>query len=250
MNPTDRPESAGRDTPEAGAAPSSAGISRRRLFKGAAAGTGVLLTVHARTALGGAVCESPSQAFSGNLSRPDGNSAACSGGLSPGYWVQPQHFGAWRAAGVEPPRFNGEVIDCTSGVGSLKKLELSDLSGGTSFSSVFGVQPKLTDGTAVDAPLWALMGMKDEFVNPHNLMYHIVAAYLNSKYFTGTPQYAITTDQVIAMFNAVVAGGTYAPPNATNSASWGTADVAAYISGMYDINATVPNYCTSKNSNG
>ena len=66
-------------------------------------------------------------------------------------------------------------------------------------------------------------------------MRHLLSAYLNANYFAG---YAITKPQVIDMWNAVKAGGTYCPTNMSCGANgWTASQVIAYIQGMYDINA-------------
>ena len=48
-------------------------VSRRRLFRGAAGGVGVVLAVQAKTALGTGTCQSPSARMSGNTSPRGGN---------------------------------------------------------------------------------------------------------------------------------------------------------------------------------
>ena len=95
--------------------------SRRRLFRGAAAGTGVILAVSSKTALGTGICQSPSAKMSGNLSGHRHTSATCKGGLSPGFWKVPQHFGHWARAGANHPRFpNG--AECNQSFGQIKNM--------------------------------------------------------------------------------------------------------------------------------
>lgn len=218
--------------------------SRRRLFRGAAGGAGVLLAVHAKTALGTGVCQSPSAMMSGNTSPHAAGGPSCSGGRSPGYWGQPQHFPNWRAAGVTPPEFNGVIVDCSNGSSALALGDITNT--GTTFFSVFGSEPNPKANVSVTHPvsLWAPLGFKNSFVGG-NLMFHCVAAYLNAKAFmTTAQQYPMTPQQVIEMFNAVATGGTYCPGSLGSCADpWNADDVIAYISGMYDINEALPNLC-------
>lgn len=222
-------------------------VSRRRLFKGTAAGTGVLLAVQAKTALGGGVCKSPSAILSGNASPRPGNGSVCSGGRSPGFWMQPQHFPHWRAGGVTPPEINGTVVDCQSG---LPKVAWADItSHGTTFVSVFGHEPSRNAGISYPgaAGLWAVMAFKNDFQGSE-LLFHIVAAYLNSKYFTSaTAKYPLTPLQVVEMYSAVKGGGSYCPSSfvaqSCPGGGWTSAQVISYIQGMYDINDAVPNLC-------
>lgn len=252
MNPTERPDASAADTNGPRPAAERIDVTRRRLFRGAAAGTGVLLATQSRTALG-AVCESPSAAFSGNLSAPEEGNGSCSGGRSPGFWRQPQHFPHWREGGQEPPFFKGEVIDCASGLGDLKKLTLADISGGTMFSTVFGSLPPLKDGTTRDVPLWAVLGMHDLFDDPGNLLWHFTAIWLNANYFrSGGEIYPILPEQVIQLWRTVAFGEPYCPDGAVCGGSkpaWGKAEVVEYIMGMttlYDDNSPVPNLCTPR----
>ena len=112
---TERPD---KIAGSAESANSGLSISRRRMFRGAAAGAGVLLTVHAKTALGG-VCKSPSAMMSGNASPRPGDGSVCSGGRSPGFWKVPQKFQYWGPAGATPPTFNVGVTECATGMQNL-----------------------------------------------------------------------------------------------------------------------------------
>ncbi len=226
-------------------------VGRRRLFRGVAGGTGVLLSVHARTALGGGICKSPSQILSGNTSPRPGDGSTCSGGRSPGFWMQPQHFPHWRIGGPTPPEFNGQVVDCQSGLGKLKWSDITNQ--GTTFASVFGHEPARNGGVSYPgaAGLWAVMAFKTDFQG-HELLFHIVAAYLNSKYFTDqATRYPLSPQQVVQMYNAVKSGGQYCPSSfvfqSCPAGGWTSSDVISYIQGMYDINDAVPNLCTTNN---
>ncbi len=236
-------------THEPAQTPPSIDVSRRRLFRGAAAGTGILLSVQAKTALGAGVCKSPSQILSGNTSPRPGDGTVCSGGRSPGFWMQPQHFLHWRAGMVMPPEFNGQVVDCQSGLG---KLEWKDItSQGTTFFSVFGHEPDRKPGVDYPGPvgLWAVMAFKNDFVGSE-LLFHIVAAYLNARYFTSdAAKYPITDEQVVEMYNAVKSGGLYCPSSfvvqSCPGGGWTAGQVVDYIQGMFHINDDVPNLCKS-----
>ncbi len=240
------PNPAGKDP--SSAAPRIDAV-RRRLFRGVAGGTGVLLTVVARTALaggtGGGVCKSPSAIFSGNTSpRPD-DGASCSGGRSPGYWVQPQHFGAWTKAGATPPTFNPILQECASGTGGLALTAIVD--SGTTFQSVFGNDLTPKSGITVLRPvsLWAVIYSPNSF-SSGQIARHLACAWLNANYFKGSaPQYPLTPQQVKAMWTQLTTLGYYCPSGAacTAAAGWTSDQVKSYIENMYDINAAVPNYC-------
>ncbi len=223
--------------------------ARRRLFRGAAGGAGVLLTVHAKTALGGALCQSPSANMSGNSSPRPGQGATCSGGRSPGFWMQPQHFPHWRQGiqEIRPPMFDNEVVDCTAGLGKLKWSDITDQ--GTTFQSVFGVEPaRASVGTYPgEAGLWAVMAFKNGFQGGI-FMFHMIAAYLNANYFReASAKYPMTPEQVVEMWTATASGGKYCPSSfvveSCPGGGWNADEVKAYIEGMYHDNDPVPNLC-------
>lgn len=222
--------------------------TRRRLFQGVAGGTGVLLSVHAKTALGATVCKSPSAMFSGNTSpRPD-SGVTCSGGRSPGYWVQPQHFGAWSAAGAFPPTFNPALQECAPGVDGLALSAIA--TSGTTFLSVFGNDLVPKAGVVVQRPvsLWAVIYDPNSFGSIGQVARHLACAWLNANFFLGSSaQYPLMPAQVIDMWKAVSMGGLYCPANTTCAGGgWNADQVKSYIENMYDINAPVPNYCKSQ----
>ena len=215
-------------------------LARRRLFRGAAAGAGVLLTVHAKTALGG-VCKSPSAMMSGNTSPRPGDGSVCSGGRSPGFWKVPQHFQYWGPAGATPPTFNVGVVTCASGMQNL------------TLANVTNHGTLLTNAGFVGAPagvgIWAVMAFPNSFTGGQ-LMRHLSAAWLNAGYFTSSTQrYPITRAQIADMWIATSSGGLYCPGTIVGgcgSSGWTAAQVIAYIDGMYDINDGVgPDLCTS-----
>ena len=215
-------------------------MTRRHLFRGAAGGVGVLLTVHAKTALGG-VCKSPSAMMSGNTSPRPGDGSVCSGGRSPGFWKVPQKFVYWGPAGATPPTFNTTVLECAIGMQNL------------TLSNIVTQGTLLTNAGFVGAPagvgIWAVMAFPNSFTGGQ-LMRHLSAAWLNAGYFTSSTQrYPITRAQIADMWIATSSGGLYCPGTIVGgcgSSGWTAAQVIAYIDGMYDINDGVgPDLCTS-----
>ncbi len=228
---------------------------RRRLLTGTLAGSGVLLSIQAKTALGGTVCQSPSAQISGNTS-PRPNNRPCSGGRSPGFWVTPQHFLHWAPSGLQLPTFYNDIVPCSSGLGNVTPCDIKTK--GTLLGQVFpgattdyGVwevlmwptnYPTIQRNTSPGTPGCKVKGKIDVFAGRGQLLRHLASAYLNAGYF---PYYPITQQQVKDMWNAVKVGGLYCP----SSISCGTNDymsasqIIAYIEGMYDYNSDVPNLC-------
>jgi len=231
MTAETRPE-ANSETPVGAKLPSA---SRRRLFKGVAGGTGVLLAVHAKTALGSAVCRSPSAILSGNTSPRPNSGVTCSGGRSPGFWKQPQKFGNWGPAGAAPATFRVTVNNCSSG---LQNLTLSNIvSHGTLLTG------KGFTGAPAGAGMWAALAFPNSYNPRGQLLRHLTAAWLNAGLFTGAAgKYPLTKEQVVAMWNATKSGGLYCPGvtivGTSCTTGWSAQQVIAYISGMYDINAS------------
>lgn len=228
---------------------------RRRLLAGTLAGSGVLLSIQAKTALGGTTCQSPSAQISGNTS-PRPNDRPCSGGRSPGFWVTPQHFPHWAPSGLSYPSFYNNIVPCSSGLGNVSPCDIK--SKGTLLGALFSGAP------GGDKGVWEVLmwptnyptikkgspgsldckdkGNADVFNGKGQLLRHLVSAYLNASYFE---YYPITKQQVIEMWNAVGNGGLYCP----NGISCGINDamsasqIISYIEGMYDYNSDVPNLC-------
>ena len=239
MTPETRPET-NSETPAGGTLPS---VSRRRLFKGVAGGTGVLLAVHAKTALGAGACRSPSADASGNTSQRPSSGITCSGGRSPGFWKVPQKFNYWAGAGATPPTFNSGVVvnECATG---MQRLNLNSLAAqGTLLTSIGFL------GAPANTGIWAVMAFPNSFPGGQ-LMRHLSAAWLNAGYFGGNAaKYPITKLQVIEMWNATKSGGRYCPNTisgcGTGTSGWSADQVIKYISDMYDINSGVePDLCT------
>lgn len=241
---------------------------RRRLFRGLGGGAGVLMAVSAKSALGGTLCQSPSAMMSGNVSHQPANTS-CSGGLSPGYWVQPQHFDAWTAAGVQYPTFSPAIVACSTGTAKVAMSAIV-VPGSPPFTTITGVfgsclllsnnlQKKAGDPTQEQADcLWSIIYSPTSYQDgPYGVTGQVaralVCAWLNAKYFTGsfasgTEQYPISPAEVQDMWHQLWTTGYYCPSNITNcnSTTGMTADnVKNYIESMYDINAAVPNYCTN-----
>jgi hypothetical protein len=215
--------------------------SRRRLFRGVAGGTGVLLSVHAKTALGtgvSGVCQSPSAMMSGNTSPRPGSGAVCSGGRSPGFWKVPQKFSYWGTAGAIPATFNVGVAECSAGLQGLTTANIATQ--GTLLTSIGFV------GAPPGVGMWAVLAFPNAYPNGQ-LLRHLCAAWLNAGYFTGSgAQYALTQAQVVEMWMETKSGGTYCPNSMVScgSTGWTASQVISYIEGMYDINSNVdPNLC-------
>lgn len=225
-------------TPGGDALPSP---GRRRLFRGAAGGAGVLLSVHAKTALGGGICKSPSAMMSGNASPRPGDGSVCSGGRSPGFWKQPKHSSYWTQAGAAFPTFSGVVDTCSVG---LPALTLADMTNpGTLFSGIF--LGTVTVASGVTRPSGLAIGIWEALAFPNNfdggqLMRHLSAAWLNAGLFASSAQkYPLTRAQIVDMWNATKSGGLYCPGSMVGGCGangWTAAQVIAYIDQMYDIN--------------
>ena len=213
-------------------------MGRRRLFRGAAGGAGVLLTVHAKTALGSGLCKSPSAMMSGNTSPRPNSGITCSGGRSPGFWKVPKHFSNWGAAGATVPTFNVVVSLCATG---MQNLALSDLLTQGTFLTTAGFV-----GAPANTGLWAVLAFPNSFDNGQ-LLRHLSAAWLNAGVFTSASQkYPLTRSQINDMWMATKApGGLYCPTSiGTCTTGWNATQVISYISGMYDINDGLgPNLC-------
>jgi len=241
-------------TPSSGAADSR----RRRLIKGAAAGTGVFLAVQARTALGTTQCQSPSAMISGNQSPRPGDGHTCSGGRSPGFWKQPQHFSYWGPSGLQYPTFDTGITACSTGLGNVTPCDITNP--GTPLGSLLpGAPGQINPDTGKVMGVWEVLVWptnyptygkagcqgkakeKDIFNGQGQLMRALIVAYLNAGWFNSTGQdYPITAQQVIDMWNAVKNGGRYCPPNMSCSGGGMSAqDIISYIEGMYDINADI-----------
>jgi len=207
---------------------------RRKLFRGASGGVGVLLAVQAKTALGAGLCQSPSAMMSGNASpRPDGP-PPCSGGRSPGFWKVPQKFNYWTSPATHAT-FSQPISICSSGMQGLSMTDI--LTEGTLLSSIF-------PGSLSSHGLWAVLAFPThaDFGGQGQLLRHLTAAYLNSLYPSWSSPYPISTAQVQDMWTQLNACSLYNPTVTSGCAVTGmtASEVIAYISGMYDIAADLP----------
>lgn len=221
---------------EAGTAPQAVvpDSKRRRLISGVLGGGGVLLAVQAKTALGATICRSPSAMISGNTSPRPSDDLPCSGGRSPGFWVQPQKFQYWGTAGATPPTFNVQVVECMKGLGDLSLANIA-----TPGTLVTFVLPGAN--VPANTSIWAVLYSPNTFGQgtAGQLMRHLIAAWLNAGLF---PDYPITRPQIQQMWTATANGGTYCPSGMTcNGNAMDAQDVIDYIAGMFDFNAELVN---------
>lgn len=208
---------------------------RRKLFKGAYGGVGVLMAVQAKTALGGSVCQSPSAMMSGNVSQRADTGIICSGGRSPGFWKQPKHFGYWTAAGAMPPKFDAILDTCSVNLSALSSADIT--APGTLLSAVFTDAPAVSMWVVLADPKASIFGTNGQ------LLRHLSAAWLNALYFakSSDQQYPLTTVQIQEMWNETKGGGIYCPNGMTcgPNQGWSANQVIDYIDGMYDINSDI-----------
>lgn len=225
------PES--RPRPDAGAPPAVATLhdpGRRRLFRGAAGGGAVLLATQARTALGQTACESPSANFSGNAS-PAQAPLPCTGGRSPGFWKQPQHFGYWGS--VVPATTRKALVPCSSG---LKNVNISDITvhGTTLWDLGFSNAPSSSkadrNGTIHPPGVWAVLVFPEKYPGGQ-LMRHLAAAWLNAGYYG---DYPISKPEILKMWRDTAAGGAYCPASMPSCTGWTADEVCYYIAGLWD----------------
>lgn len=212
------------------------------------------MAVQARTALGAVQCQSPSAMISGNQSPRPGDGHTCSGGRSPGFWKQPQHFPYWGPSGLVLPTFYSGITACSNGLGNVTPCDIKTkgtlvgtLLPGAPGGSTYGVWEVLVWPTSYPVPQSSGKNCAKKFINTDvfggkgQLMRALICAYLNAAWFNSTSEdYPISMQQVIDMWNAVKNGGLYCPPNMTCNGGGLSADqIVAYIEGMYDINADI-----------
>ncbi|HQT29846.1 MAG TPA: hypothetical protein PLE48_03275 [Thiobacillus sp.] len=160
------------NTPTDASSPETVDQSRRKLAGGAIGATAIL-TLASRPVLAG-VCESPSAAFSGNMSQ-HGTPITCSG-LSPGYWK-------------EKP--NKWPVSYDPGSCSNQCNQVENWSAGTLFHPLFSGDNFIAyvDGgrmaVLTSLSMMQVMQMSNgnnpwDLSDPDNLGAHIVAALLNA----------------------------------------------------------------------
>ena len=187
---------------------------RRRILKGAAAAAPLMMTVASRPVLGMGTRCTPSAWVSGNLSDHGKDRHLSCGGRSIRYWKSHD----WGGSGCYPGSGGGNKWgdnkwgDNKWG-GSKRSKSNKSKSDGTPFHQFSrsghrrGVFPgrQYRDKSMMEV-LWS-KGNED----PDQLGAHIVAAYLNAKTI---PEYGMTPNQVLDMYNQLERRGYYQPGGA------------------------------------
>jgi hypothetical protein len=209
-------------------------VGRRRLFQGAAGSAGVLLSVHAKTALGSGVCKSPSAIMSGNTSPRPGSGITCHGGRHSQYWKKRSCLADWPGGCTKPQLSTTDlgytIVEGTAAPNGHRLLTAADVPGskqGTMMSTVF-------TGAPTGLSLWAAMAFSDNTTGAE-LRRAVSAAYLNTLKFTAAgSRYPITTLQLQQIWDATKTGGTYCPGTigGCGSSAWTVAQVISYLDGM------------------
>lgn len=190
-------------------------LSRRRLTQGGLALPVVLATLASKPVLGAApyTCTISGQ-LSGNTSS-HGQGELCSAlGRSPGYWKN--HASAWPRIDPNAP-FNSVFADAYWWIPkNANAVELCP-------PQYVNCSPNPT----LLQVLTTTAGMRPNLNYPA-LARAAVASLLNSYEFA--PNYPLTPNQVVAMFNAVYLGGTYP---VSPSVSWNADQVHTYFESLY-----------------
>lgn len=186
-NPPPNPDS----TPVAGPDPKA---TRRRLLQGGLAVGPVLMTLVSRPVLA-LQCQTPSGFVSGNASVAAGAGPICAG-RTPGYWKQPQHFGAWT-----PPYYPTTVAGPGGHTATL-------------FDAIF--TPHYSGQTLLD--VLATAGGP-----PNDVARHVVAALLNAAAGL-TP--VLTIAAIQGIWNEYITKGYFEP---TAGVHWGDAQIVSYL---------------------
>ena len=167
--------------------------SRRRLLQGGLAAAPVLMTLVSRPVLA-QNCTTPSGYVSANASTA-GRGVACTG-RTPGYWKQPQHFGAWTS-----------YYYPTTAAGHQATL----------FDAVF--TPHYPHKTLLDVLNPQIVGSGP----PNDVARHIVAALLNVA-AGWTPVLTITA--VKDMWKEYITTGSYSPSSGVH---WDHVQIIDYL---------------------
>lgn len=178
---------------------------RRRLSKGGLVAPIVLGTLLSRPVLGAAPYNCTiSGKLSGNTSS-HGQPVSCAIGKSHGFWKNTtQHLGDWGYASLAPgdlftkPGFSNQYSN--SGGTSKTMLEVLDLGGGAG------------------SPPYEALGRE------------AVCAYLNA--FRFAPNFPLTGEEVVSIFNTTVAAGLYIP--ILGATPWSPEDVKDYFESLHD----------------
>lgn len=174
---------------------SASGLSRRRFAKaGAGASAGVIMTLVSQPAMAATeLCVSASGAASANLSFHSDHLVACSG-LSPGYWKN--HPASWQGALTSPTSQFNALFHATARTAALTPYTCMQVVTANAF-------PRAND--------------------PDNVAMHIMATLLNVR--SGRIGF-LTEINVIAIWNAYAANGTYQP---TYGVTWNGAQIVSYL---------------------
>jgi hypothetical protein len=173
--------------------------ARRRFIKGAAVASPVLLSLVSRPVMGAARYCSASGFMSGNLSQPH-TSESC-GGLSPGYYKN----NAWPS-----------LYESGTKNGNTKPYTFSD---GTTFHPLFATGTYNYGTKSMLEVLWT---------QPGSFAFHTIAALLNAA--SGINGYALTTSQVIDIWNQINSVGYY---QTSNGFQMSESDAKAFFENTY-----------------
>jgi hypothetical protein len=186
------------------------GAARRRLAK-AGMGAGVLATLESKSAMASMVCRSPSGSLSNGLSTSHyGPKAPACGGLSPGYWKQPQH--AWPVS---------------------RSLKFTDVFYAASTGASCPVRAATYANGACYNPGSYFCATLEDMLNPqpfdtNKVGMHLVAAYLNHEQKLID---FIDLNDLKTMWSELQTTGRYSP---TAGVYWDTAQVANYLASIHD----------------
>ncbi len=209
--------------------------ARRRLVRGAAGSAGVLLSVHAKTALG-TTCISPSAQISNNTSPRASTGVTCHGGNSPHHWKLPTNCSSWPSA-CSRPTFPSNVVVDTTQPWNCRALQSSDVTNQGATMSSMGL-------TGVSISIWAALNFSDGSPG-QELRRQICAAVLNAHAFQSIGnRYPLTPTQVIEMWDAVKGGGTYCPSSlfgSCGSKSWGADKVVNFLASLHGTGSSTQN---------
>lgn len=197
-------------------------VSKRRLIRGGLSAGPVLLALSGKSALAGTTyCQFPSTWASlhpvgggvgpGISHHPNGNQPGCYGGLSPGYWKQPQKRNDW-PAGVVPDHIPGDTNGLFNGGNGNNTCSQFDGTG-TKFKDIFS-------DTSFGSQTFSQLLCSE----PGDNSFHYCAAYLNALKYPGS--YVLKPLDVIDLWwGRFVVGGQ----------TWTRAQGKAYIDSMYHL---------------
>ncbi len=192
--------------------------TRRRLAKAGLAAPAVLGVLASRPVLGAPPYQCTiSGMVSGNLSRPQGTPDACGKlGKSPGYWKN--HTDQWPS--VDPNAYFNTVF-ADAYCYQIKNRNTIELA--AAWQCPIGYSPNPT--------LLQVLQAADGMSSPPypSLGRAAVASYLNA--IVQAPDYPLTPQRVVAMFNAVYRGGTY---NVAPGVDWDANQVKSYFESLYN----------------